>query len=66
METTPTPTTTTYPTLAISRRTRDRLRIQAALEGHTMRDIAEVAINIYLDKKGTPEPTKKKKVRPES
>lgn len=56
METETKTTPNAYPTIAISKRIRDRLRIQAALEGRTMRDIAEDAITAHLDDLGTPVP----------
>lgn len=51
---------TIYPTLAISRKVRDRLKIQAALEGSTMREVAEEAILKHLNQLGTPKPGSQK------
>jgi len=40
----PTKGTTEYPTIAISRKVRDLLRLSAALQGTSMREVAEKAI----------------------
>jgi len=48
------------PTVAIDRKVRDRLKLQAALSQENMSEIAETAITRYLDSLGTPKLKTKK------